>query len=149
MANQNNLPSSSCIFVVSPQGLTAPNVGDNAGYHGLANITYVVAGVFTTNLTLDDTADVYAMVVSHEMAEMVVDPNVDGQNPEVCDPCDLNCNNLTRVYFDASDNFLGTNQASPPSGFDFAYYVCAVVKPEGAASCPASATDCQYAPATL
>ena len=47
------------------------------------------------------------MVVSHEMAEMIVDPKVDGQNPEVCDPCDINCNNLTRVYFNAADNFLG------------------------------------------
>jgi hypothetical protein len=149
MANQNNLPSNSCIFVISPQGLTANGVGGNAGYHGLATIPYIVAGVFAQNLTLQDLPDVYAMVISHELAEMVVDPNVDGQNPEVCDPCDINCSNLTRIYFDASDNFLGMNQASPPSGFTFSYYICAVVKPEGASSCPAPATDCQYAPIPL
>jgi hypothetical protein len=148
MANQNHLPSNSCIFVISPQGLTAPNVSGNAGYHRLANIPYIVAGVFAQNLTLQDLPDVYAMVISHEMAEMVVDPRTDGQNPEVCDPCDVNCQNLTRIYFDASDNFLGTNQASPPSGFTFSYYICSVVKPGGASSCPASATDCQYAPVT-
>jgi hypothetical protein len=53
---------------------------------------------------------------------------------------------LTRIYFDASDNFLGVNQNSPPSGFAFAYYICSIVKPGGASSCPAAASDCQYAP---
>jgi hypothetical protein len=147
IVTKNSLPSNACIFVISPQGLTAPQVGGNAGYHGKANVPYIVAGVFAQNLTLPDVADVYAMVISHEMAEMIVDPNVDGANPEVCDPCDINCNNLTRVYFDASDNYLGTNQASPPGGFNFSYYTCAVVKPAGAANCPAPAADCNYAPA--
>jgi hypothetical protein len=73
------------------------------------------------------------------MAEMVVDPNVDGANPEVCDPCDINCGNLTQVYFDASDHYPGANQASSPSGFNFSYYICAVVQPGGASTCPA---DC-------
>ena len=146
MAASNSLPANSCIFVVSPQGLSSQNVGGNAGYHGKANIPYVVAGVFASGLTLADSPDVYAMVVSHEIAEMIVDPNVDGANPEVCDPCDLNCSNLTRCYFDASDNYLGSNQASPPSGFSFAYYICAVVKPAGATACPASAANCAYAP---
>jgi hypothetical protein len=149
IVNQNSLPSNSCIVIVSPQGLSAPNVGGNAGYHGLArvpNVPYVVLGVFAQNLTLQDNPDVYAMVVSHEIAEMIVDPNVDGNNPEVCDPCDLNCANLTRIYFDASNTFLGANQNTPPSGFNFTYYVCAVVKPDGASQCPAPSADCQYAP---
>jgi hypothetical protein len=146
MASANGIPSSDCIFVVSPQGVSSPEVGSNSGYHDIANLPFIVAGVFAANLTLADDADVYAMVVSHEMAEMVVDPFVDGQNPEVCDPCDINCSNLTRIYFDAFDNFLGFNQSSPPGGFPFTYYICAVVKPDGAADCPASATNCQYAP---
>ncbi|HLH61479.1 MAG TPA: hypothetical protein VKV20_07320 [Ktedonobacteraceae bacterium] len=148
MAKQNHLPSNSCIYVISPQGLKANEVGGNGGYHGLANIPYIVAGVYAQNLTLQDLSDVYAMVISHEIAEMIVDPRVDKQNPEVCDPCDVNCGNLTRVYFDASDNFLGTNQASPPGGFSFSYYICAVVKPDSASSCPAPSADCQYAPVT-
>jgi hypothetical protein len=146
IASAHALPSNSCLFVVSPQGVSAPQVGGNAGYHGKAHIPYVVAGVYTTGLTFADAPDVYAMVVSHEIAEMVVDPNVDGNNPEVCDPCDINCGNLTRCYFDTDDNFLGTNQNSPPGGFSYTYYTCAVVKPDGASSCPASAADCQYAP---
>src|ERR1700724_237611 len=146
MFSTNGLSADSCIFAVSPQGLTAPNVGENSGYHGKASIPYVVAGVFSTGLTLDDSPDAYAMVVSHELAEMIVDPNVDGANPEVCDACDVNCNNLTRCYFDASDSFLGSNQDSPPSGFPFSYYTCAVVRPAGATDCPASSANCAYAP---
>lgn len=146
MKSSHGLGPDSCIYVICPQGISAHDVGGNAGYHGIADIPYIVAGVYDTGLTLQDQADVYAMVISHEMAEMVVDPKVDGQNPEVCDPCDINCNNLTRVYFDAEDNFLGINQSSPPGGFAFDYYICAVVKAEGSANCPASAGDCQYAP---
>ncbi len=146
MAQQNNLPSNACIFVIVPQGVSASNVDANAGYHSLANIPYIVAGVFGQNLTLQDLPDVYAMVISHELAEMVVDPLVDNHNPEVCDPCDLNCKNLTRVYFDASDTFVGTNQATTPGGFTFDYYTCGVVKSEAASDCPAPAADCQYAP---
>jgi hypothetical protein len=145
LASANGFGSDHCIFVPVPPGVSASDVGENAGYHKKANIPYIVAGV-TTGLTLADNADVYAMVVSHETAEMVVDPNVDGNNPEVCDPCDINCNNLTRCYFDASDNFLGSNQDSPPGGFAFTYYTCAVAKPDGASQCPAPAADCQYAP---
>jgi hypothetical protein len=139
------LGSDSCIFVIVPQDVSA-DVGGNAGYHSKADIPYIVAGVFSAGLTLDDTADVYAMVVSHEIAEMIVDPAAVDGDPEVCDPCDINCGNLTRIYFDASDNFLGSNQATPPSGFAFAYYICAVVKPAGASDCPASSENCAYAP---
>lgn len=146
-ANSNGFGSDHCIFVAVPPGISVPQVDENSGYHGKADIPYIIAGV-STGLTLADNADVYAMVVSHEVAEMVVDPNVDDNNPEVCDPCDANCNNLTRCYFDASDNFLGSNQDSPPDGFAFTYYTCAVVKPAGVGACnpPPSAADCQYAP---
>jgi len=146
LKSDNSLGDNNCIFVVVPSGVSASNVGGNAGYHDKADIPYVVAGVFATGLTLADNPDVYAMVVSHEIAEMVVDPAAGGGDPEVCDPCDINCSNLTRIYFDASDNFIGSNQLTPPSGFRFAYYICAVVKPAGASDCPASSANCQYAP---
>ena len=154
IASDNRLPSNDCLFIVFPPGLTGTGtntsaIGDNSGFHDRANVAYVAVGVFHTGLTVQDVADVYAMVVSHEMAEMVIDPNVDHSNPEVCDPCDVNCNNLTRIYLDGSDSFLGANQNSPPSGFNFAYYICAVVKPSGASSCPAPSADCQYSPPPL
>ena len=144
LKSDNNLPDNSCIFVVVPAGL--PNVVGNSGYHGKADIPYINAGVTSTALTLADVADVYAMVVSHEIAEMVVDPSVGGGDPEVCDPCDINCANLTRNYFDAQDNFLGSNEATPPGGFNYAYYICAIVKPAGASDCPASLANCEYGP---
>jgi hypothetical protein len=148
LASGNGLGSADCVFVVVPQGVSADSVGANSGYHSLADIPYIAAGVFATGLTLADDADSYAMVVSHEIAEMMVDPDVDGAAPEVCDPCDLNCGSLTRCYFDAAGTFLGANQQTPPGGFAFSYYICAIVKPAGAGSCPAPAGDCQYAPAS-
>jgi hypothetical protein len=145
IVSQNNLPSTCCVAVVSPQGVTAPGVGGNSGYHGLASVAFTVFGVYAGGLTLQDLPDVYAMVVSHEIAELVVDPNVDGQNPEVCDPCDLNCGPLHRLFFDDSDNYLGAGQALPP-GFSYSYYICAIVNPGGAAACPAADGNCDYAP---
>jgi hypothetical protein len=151
IATANRLPAGDCVFIVIPAGLTGTGtntsaIGDNSGFHSKANNPYIAAGVFHTGLTLQDVADVYAMVVSHEMAEMAVDPNGDLSNPEVCDPCDINCHNLTRFYFDAGDNFLGVNQATPPGGFPYNYYICSIVRPSGASGCPASTSDCQYAP---
>jgi len=147
MVSANSLPSNSCIFVAYPRGLYADNVGSNVGYHGKADVPYIAAGVFATGLTLADSADIYAMVVSHEIAEMIVDPDANLANPEVCDPCDGNCNNLTRCYFDAADGFLGSsNRVSPPSRFNFSYYTCAVVKPAAPKDCNASSSDCAYAP---
>jgi len=143
----NSLPLTSCVAIVSPQGMNGTGVGGNSGYHSKANAVYTIFGVFATGIGLQDLGDVYAMVVSHEIAELVVDPNVDGQNPEVCDPCDINCGPLHRCYFDASDNFLGATATLPPA-FAFSYYICAVVNTAGAASCPAPDGDCNYAPAS-
>ena len=99
---------------------------------------------------MQDEQDTYAMVVSHEVAELIVDPRVDHANPEVCDPCDLNCGaqNLNRAYFDAQNKYLGTVSALPPT-FNFSYYMCAVVKPAGASGCPAPGADCVYAPPAI
>ena len=104
-------------------------------------------GVFAEGLTLDDRADMYAMVVSHELAELVVDPNIDGTNPEVCDPCDLNCGPLHRCYFDSADRYVGSTARLPPP-FAYSYYICAIVKPTAAAKCPASSASCDYAPSS-
>jgi hypothetical protein len=146
LKSDNNLPDNSCIFVIVPGGISAYEVGGNGGYHWKADIPYIAAGVYWTGLTLADVPDQYAMVVSHEIAEMVVDPSVGGGDPEVCDHCDLNCGILHRLYFDAQDNFLGSNSAFPPGGFNYAYYICAIVKPAGASDCPASLANCEYGP---
>jgi hypothetical protein len=158
----NSLPADAAVVVPCPQQVSANEVGGNSGYHAFAggpNVPYAVFGIDATGLTLQDQADVYAMVVSHEMAELIVDPQGNFSNPEVCDPCCENCEGqpgsypggFFRAYFDAFNDYLGTNQSSPPGGFDFAYYVAVVVKPAGAADsetdCHATTGDCTYPPA--
>ncbi|MHA4811428.1 PLL family lectin [Flavitalea flava] len=142
----NQFPPETCIVIVSPQGVSAPNVGGNSGYHSKADTPYAVFGVYANRLTLQDFADVYAMVVSHEIAEMIVDPEADISNPEVCDPCDINCGILHRAYFDDSNQYLGTNQLTPPGGFSFSYYICPLVMQNSANLCPAPDNACNYSP---
>jgi len=148
----NGLAKDSCVVVPCPQHVSAGGIGANAGYHGVAataKLPYIVFGVHGTNLTLADRPDTYAMVVSHEIAEMVVDPNANETNPEVCDPCCGNCcNKFYRAYFGQSDKYLGTNQRTPPGGLPFAYYTAVVVRPSGITTpqeCAPKA-DCDYAP---
>src|SRR5436190_5143562 len=71
---------------------------------------------------------------------------VDHVNPEVCDPCNLNCHNLFWLYHDTTNNYLGSNNNSPPGSFTYAYYICAIIKPDAASNCPASGADSQYQP---
>jgi hypothetical protein len=153
--------SSTAIVVPCPQQVSegaGGAVGGNSGYHSIAHVPYAVWGVDATGLTLADQPDVYAMVVSHEIAELIVDPQANFSNPEVCDPCCINCEGqpgsysggFFRAYFDSFNDYLGTNQSTPPGGFNFAYYVAVVVKPAGAAfsetDCHATTADCNYPP---
>jgi hypothetical protein len=148
----NSLDGATTLIVVPcPSGVSddAGFVVANGGYHDIANGPYAVFGIFTTGLTLADQVDQYAMVISHEVAEAIIDPQADHSNPEVGDPCCENCyhgGNFYRAYFDAFNNYLGTNQQSPPGGFNFAYYTAVVVKPEGGGDCPAPDADCNYSP---
>jgi hypothetical protein len=148
-------PAATAIVVPCPPQISESSggaIGPNSGYHFIADVPYAVWGMGGTNITLADEADVYAMVVSHEIAELIVDPQGNFGNPEVGDPCCENClgTDFYRAYFDSFNDYLGTNQTSPPGGFDFAYYTAVVVKPEGGADsdtdCHATAADCVYAP---
>jgi len=143
--------ATSMIVIPCPTGISDDSgfVVANGGYHDLANGPFATFGVYATGLTLADQVDQYAMVVSHEIAEAIVDPKVDHVNPEVGDPCCENCyhaSNFYRAYFDAFNTYLGTNQTSPPGGFAFAYYAAVVVKPAGGGDCPAPDEDCNYLP---
>jgi hypothetical protein len=156
IVNANGLSANSVVIVPCPQQISESGggIGGNSGYHGFAggaNVSYVVFGVNATGLTLADEPDVYAMVVSHEIAEVIVDPQGNFSNPEVCDPCCENCiSNFYRAYFDSFNDYLGTNQSTPPGGFDFAYYAAVVVQPAGAATsegdCHATNAECDYPP---
>ncbi|HEX9394004.1 MAG TPA: hypothetical protein VF923_05085, partial [Gemmatimonadales bacterium] len=86
------------------------------------------------------------MGVSHEMAEMTVDPQADHSNPEVCDPCDINCDfRPYRCYFDALDKYLATS-VTFPALIAYDYYICALATPASVGQCPAPSGACSYAP---
>ena len=154
IAKANGLSEASCVIVPCPQHISerSGGIGANSGYHNFASaakVPYIVFGVHGTNLTLADRHDVYAMAVSHEIAEMIVDPRADDVNPEVCDPCCINCcSTFYRAYFNQANKYLGTNRRTPPGGLPFAYYSAVVVRPSGIATpqeCAPKA-DCDYAP---
>ena len=68
---------------------------------------YCYSLVFTENLTIADPGHFYADKLSHEIAEMIVDPKGDDSNPEVCDPCAGNCNNIWFTLFDNNGVYMG------------------------------------------
>lgn len=98
---------------------------------------YCYCLVFGTNLNVADNNHpsngrpndkVYAHNLSHEVAEMVVDPVGNDSNPEVCDGCAGNCNVAFFDLFDANGVFLGgTTDTATASGF--AFFINSIVSP--------------------
>lgn len=115
------------------------------GYHGLASVPYGFVNVTGAGLELSDPEDKFALALSHEIAELVVDPRADLSNPEVCDPCGPNCQAVFRDYFDDSGNFVASSTSFPPSQ-PYAFFINGIVRPPSATSCPAPDTACAYAP---
>jgi hypothetical protein len=149
IVNQNSLPNSSCLVVLNPQGVTNTDGDINQGvlgYHGKANVPYCFVNVFGTNLTVQDKEDFYAWQLSHEVAEMTVDPNVDSNNPEVCDACGPNCPPSWRDFFVSPNNtYDQTTDVFPPT-FAYSFFINAIVQPNSAPQCPAPQAACAYAP---
>jgi hypothetical protein len=123
------------------------------GYHGHANLPYAFINLMGNGLTIADTDQFYALALSHETAEMAVDPLANLVNPEVCDPCSPNCQNIFVDYFNDIGGYIQTIQAAgyPPAPPPFAYSFCinAIVQPASATlPCPpgAPAAACAYAP---
>jgi hypothetical protein len=150
IASANSLPSSACVVVLNPLSMTNTS-GDRSqgigGYHGKANVPYIFVNLFGQNLTVADEGFNYAQILSHEMAEMVVDPLVDGKNPEVCDGCGPNCQTVFLDYF-GDTGYVATSQTFPPN-FSYSFYINAVAQPNSATACPAPASACDYAPPAL
>jgi hypothetical protein len=136
----------SCLAFLNPQGVVNTDADATQGvlgYHSLSpgGIPYVFANVMGQGLTLADMMDAYAVALSHEMAEMTVDPRADGSNPEVCDECAGNCNTDHRNYFDSMGNWLG---GSPVPGYYF--QTEGIATPATVTQCPAPAASCSYPP---
>lgn len=142
------LPASACVVILNPPGATNTDADPSqgvGGYHGMANVPYCFVNVMGSGLTVKDEANVYALALSHEIAEMVVDPRADLGNPEVADPCGPNCQTVWIDYFNNASGYIQTTQAFPPP-FDYAFFINAIVKPASASLCPAPAGACNYAP---
>ena len=142
-----NLPGNTCVVVLNPPGLLNTTYPGAGGYHGYANGPYISSNVYGQDLTVADKPRVYAQILSHEIAEMVVDPRVDGANPEVCDPCGPNCQRVFLDYFDGGGYYLGTSQSFPPA-FAYGFYINGIVQPAYAGQCvpPPPAVGCDYVP---
>jgi hypothetical protein len=146
LAKARGLQQSSCLVVLSPQGVvnTDADVTQGVlGYHSRSpsGIPYIFVNVLGQGLTIIDEKGFYALALSHEIAEMTVDPAADGSNPEVCDPCAGNCNKDYRDYFDQAGNWLG---GSPTTGF--AFFIDGIATPASVARCPAPESSCSYPP---
>lgn len=148
IVSQNGLPSNACVAFLNPPGVVNGDADPRqgvGGYHSLANVPYLFVNVMGSGLTVKDAAGLYALALSHEIAEMVVDPRADLGNPEIADPCGPNCQTVWIDYFDSGGGYIETSQAFPPR-FDYAFYINGIVRPDAANQCPAPASACNYAP---
>jgi hypothetical protein len=128
MAARNANVSNPCIVIL--HNVVLPNspvfLGNDAnGYHWLTGdgTPYCYVTVSGQNLTIGDLPNqFYAMALSHEIAEMVVDPYTNHANPEVCDACSGNCSQDLFANFDQNGVFLGGRAVS-----GFAFFINPVV----------------------
>jgi hypothetical protein len=149
-----------CVVIPNPLGIVNNNAtfssrGGIGGYHSHTkqNNVYIFINMYGQNVTVQDSNFLYAGQLSHEIAEMVVDPI--GGNPEVCDPCGPNCTGTPLVYlnfFNGRDvwyQYLGSFQgkkAPPLAHYD--YFINAIVQPASSNLCPPGDLQaaCAYAP---
>jgi len=157
-------PNNSCVILLNPVGVvnTDGALSDRIlGYHNevIVQVQGPPNGVFLgspfcfvnvvgNNLTVADRNQDYATALSHEVAEMVVDPFASWTNPEVCDGCAGNCNNEWHSFFALNPggglSYLRSDKSIPAVPFDF--YIAAVAQPSHSGDCPAPESACAYAP---
>jgi hypothetical protein len=146
LAKARGLGPDSCLVFLNPQGAVNTDADVNQGVLGYHNVSpggipYAFVNVMGQGLTIKDEQNLYALPLSHEIVEALVDPAANGSNPEVSDNCSGNCNVEFRNYFDASGMWLG---GSPSS--NHAFFTAGCVKPASAAQCPAPVSACTYPP---
>ena len=159
--------STSCIIVLNPPGvinldavsegfsgyhgeLILNSAGGGFGTGGSAPVPYCYVNVTGQNLTVADRNRHYATTLSHEVAEMTVDPFASHTNPEVCDGCAANCLKTADWHsffaLDTAGNYsyAGSNKGILELPFDF--YIAAIAKPSNMGNCPAPDNACAYGP---
>lgn len=155
LLSRNNLPhKSTCIVVFNPDGVVNTD-GDGSkgigGYHdAVAGSPYCFCNVDGSSFTVQDRQNHYAETLSHEVAEMVVDPLISFLSPEVCDGCAGNCRNRWLSFFatDSSGHphYLRSERKVPQPPFNHDFFVAAVARPKNANACPPPESGCNYAP---
>ena len=150
IAQSKSIPKTDCLIFINPQGPINSDADASQGVLGYHSITpsgqiYCFVNALGSGFTLDDKANIYAVSLSHEVAEMTVDPNANLSEPECCDPCAGNCNTDYRNYFDSDSNWISQSSAFPPT-FPYSFFVEGIVKPPDAQNCPASEQSCVYSP---
>ena len=148
LAQRSKLPPTDCLAFLNPpagKNSDAPVAQGVLGYHGKAQLPYIFVNVLGRGFSVPDPNDQFALALSHEMAEMIVDPRADASNPEVCDPCGPNCQTPFRDYFDSGGSYLGSTTAFPPP-YPYGFFLNGIVQPAGASACPAPSAQCAYAP---
>jgi Tachylectin len=156
--------SNPCVVILHNRQLpnSAQFTGERDSFHGMTanGNPYCYSLVFGENLNVADNNHtingvpddkVYAHNLSHEIAEMTVDPQV-GSNPEVCDACAGNCSNSWFDLFDSNGVFMG-GTAVTASASGFAFFINAIMSaavPVNSDGCLAVAADaesgCVYPP---
>lgn len=152
LADAPGVDPADAVLLVNPPGLTNTDARESGGvgvlgYHGVARLPYAFVNALGTGFAPGDPTDLYAEAVSHELAELAVDPRADDRNPEVCDGCGTNCQGSAafRAFFDAQGSYLGSSTAFPPA-FPYAYFLSAIARPLSAGDCPAPSSACAYPP---
>lgn len=138
------------VMFVKPDDITNTDATGAMGYHNITSggIPYIFVNCQPTSpLTLSDPNVVFGDVVSHEIQELLVDPQADGSMPEVCDGCTYNCENYEWLNtFDSENNYLGSIKTGDawPSGT--LYFTASVATFSESSSCPAPDGACAYKP---
>jgi len=111
---------------------------------------YCFVNLSGSGFTVNDQAGTYAFRLSHEVAEMTVDPPAGWPNPEVCDSCSADCGPEWHAYFEivtpTFSRYLGTGLSIPEAPANYDFYVCAVVHPADVDSCPGGDWGCDFGP---
>lgn len=145
---QQKLTKDTCVVILNPPGVVNTDADPSqgvGGYHNIADVPYAFVNVMGSGLNVKDEANMYALALSHEVAEMTVDPRADLVNPEIADPCGPNCQQVWIDYFNNAGAYIQTSRDFPPP-FDYGFFINAIVQPSAATQCPAPAATCNYAP---
>ena len=133
IVQDNNLTSACVVILHDTRTANSPTNTDATGLLGYHDMTgdghpYCYCKVLGQSLTVADKNRLYAHTLSHEIAEMTVDPRANLSNPEVCDACFNNCMNNQFDLFDSNSTFIGgTNNPSTASPFTF--FINSIIRP--------------------